>query len=196
MNGLQTLPQWRQYFDNPEGALLGLMNSVYPLGKVVSLFVVSYVCDRWGRKLPMLIGFITCIAFAILQGLSKDIHSFIIARALLGFFTSFISQPSPIIITELAYPTQRGKLTALYNTFFVSFLQSHFSCMYLHSVVLWLHLCCLVYIRNVQDPVDLELANSIPLAGSLASASTVGLVLPPRVAEVCSPCIYIPLTRG
>ncbi|KAH7249251.1 hypothetical protein FSOLCH5_014817 [Fusarium solani] len=118
MNGLQTLPQWRQYFDNPEGALLGLMNSVYPLGKVVSLFVVSYVCDRWGRKLPMLIGFITCIAFAILQGLSKDIHSFIIARAFLGFFTSFISQPSPIIITELAYPTQRGKLTALYNTFF------------------------------------------------------------------------------
>jgi MFS family permease len=126
MNGLQTLPQWRQYFDNPEGALLGLMNSVYPLGKVVSLFVVSYVCDRWGRKLPMLIGFITCIAFAILQGLSKDIHSFIIARAFLGFFTSFISQPSPIIITELAYPTQRGKLTALYNTFFVSLLQLRF----------------------------------------------------------------------
>ncbi|EEU42511.1 uncharacterized protein NECHADRAFT_40128 [Fusarium vanettenii 77-13-4] len=118
MNGLQTLPQWRQYFDNPEGALLGLMNSVYPLGKVVSLLVVSYVCDRWGRKLPILIGLITCIAFAILQGLSKDIHSFIIARAFLGFFTSFISQPSPIIITELAYPTQRGKLTALYNTFF------------------------------------------------------------------------------
>ncbi|KAJ3528488.1 hypothetical protein NM208_g10175 [Fusarium decemcellulare] len=118
MNGLQTLPQWRQYFGEPEGALLGLMNSVYPLGKVVSLFVVSYVCDRWGRKLPMLIGLVTCIAFAILQGLSQNLHSFIVARALLGFFTSFLSQPSPIIITELAYPTQRGKITAMYNTFF------------------------------------------------------------------------------
>lgn len=122
MNGLQTLPQWRQYFGNPEGALLGLMNSVYPLGKVVSMFVVSYLCDRWGRKLPIIIGLVTCIAFAILQGLSNNLHSFIIARAFLGFFTSFLSQPSPIIVAELAYPTQRGKITALYNTFFVSSL--------------------------------------------------------------------------
>ncbi|KAH7260984.1 general substrate transporter [Fusarium redolens] len=118
MNGLQTLPQWREFFGNPEGALLGLMNSVYPLGKVVSLFAVSYICDRWGRKLPILIGLVTCIGFATLQGLSQNLHSFIIARAFLGFFTSFIGQPSPIIITELAYPTQRGKVTALYNTFF------------------------------------------------------------------------------
>ncbi|KAM5345647.1 hypothetical protein ACJ41O_011508 [Fusarium nematophilum] len=118
MNGLQTLPQWREFFGNPEGALLGLMNSVYPLGKVVSLFAVAYVSDRWGRKLPLLIGLITCIALAILQGLSQNLHSFIVARALLGFFTSFLGQPSPIIITELAYPTQRGKITALYNTFF------------------------------------------------------------------------------
>jgi hypothetical protein len=29
-------------------------------------------------------------------------------------------QPSPIIIAELAYPTHRGKLTALFNTFYVS----------------------------------------------------------------------------
>ncbi|KAF9765838.1 hypothetical protein IL306_001805 [Fusarium sp. DS 682] len=114
MNGLQTLPQWREFFGNPQGALLGLMNSVYPLGKVVSLFAVSYICDRWGRKLPLLIGLITCIGFATLQGLSQNLHSFIIARALLGFFTSFLGQPSPIIITELAYPTQRGKVTALW----------------------------------------------------------------------------------
>lgn len=120
MNGLQTLPQWREFFGSPEGALLGLMNSVYPLGKVISLFVVAYICDRWGRKLPILIGLVACIGFATLQGLSQNLHSFIIARAFLGFFTSFIGQPSPIIITELAYPTQRGKVTALYNTFFVS----------------------------------------------------------------------------
>lgn len=196
MNGLQTLPQWREYFDNPEGALLGLMNSVYPLGKVISLLILSYMCDRWGRKLPLLIGFITCIAFAILQGLSKDIHSFIIARALLGFFTSFISQPSPIIITELAYPTQRGKLTALYNTFFVSHPSnaSGFSPLCSCLVVLWLHLCCLVHIWNVQDPVNLELENPVSPAGSLARTSATGLVLSPRIAKVCIPPHT--LTRG
>ena len=120
MNGLQTLPQWRTFFNNPQGATLGLMNSVYPLGQIVSLFAVSYVSDRWGRKPPLLIGLIACIIFSVLQGLAQNIQSFIIARALLGLFTSFLGQPSPIIITELAYPTQRGKVTALYNTFFVS----------------------------------------------------------------------------
>lgn len=125
MNGLQTLPQWREYFGQPQGAILGAMNSVYPVGKLLALFVVTYVSDRWGRKLPIYMGLVFCISFAVLQGLSKSLESFIVARALLGFFTTFLSQPSPILITELAYPTHRGKLTALYNTFFVSSLWSN-----------------------------------------------------------------------
>lgn len=120
MNGLQTLPQWRNYFDNPHGAILGGLNAVYPAGKVVALFLVTYICDRFGRKKTIAIGALACVAFAIMQGLSKNLHMFIAARAILGFFTSFLAQPSPIIVTELAYPTHRGKLTALYNTSFVS----------------------------------------------------------------------------
>lgn len=37
-----------------------------------------------------------------------------------ALFTAFLSQPSPILIAEVAYPTHRGKVTALYNTFYVS----------------------------------------------------------------------------
>ncbi|KAH7139923.1 general substrate transporter [Dactylonectria estremocensis] len=118
MNGLQTLPQWRGFFGNPEGALLGFMNAVYPLGKVVGMVVVTYVSDRWGRKLPLFIGLVSCVGFAIMQGLSQNLTTFVTARVLLGFATSFISQPSPILITEVAYPTHRGKITALYNTFY------------------------------------------------------------------------------
>jgi MFS family permease len=187
MNGLQTLPQWREFFGNPEGALLGLMNSVYPLGKVVSLFAVSYICDRWGRKLPILIGLVTCIGFATLQGLSQNLHSFIIARAFLGFFTSFIGQPSPIIITELAYPTQRGKVTALYNTFFVS-LNSVFLCIVILItyvvLVLWLYFRCLVYLRHLQEPNNLELANSISSTRCITCHATFGRLLPARISQV------------
>ncbi|KAH6618828.1 general substrate transporter [Boeremia exigua] len=118
MNGLQTLPQWRQFFGNPEGALLGLMNAVYPLGKVFGMIVVTYVSDRWGRKLSLLVGLVSCIGFAIMQGLSQNLATFVTARALLGFATSFISQPSPILVSEVAYPTHRGKITAMYNTFY------------------------------------------------------------------------------
>ena len=140
MNGLQTLHQWSEYFDKPEGAILGLINAVYPLGKVVALFLVTYVSDRWGRKLPITIGLVACIAFAIMQALSKSLAAFVTSRALLGFFTSFLSQPSPILVSELAYPTQRGKLTALYNTFFVStkpLLLFPFSLPLLHSCLLF-----------------------------------------------------------
>ncbi|CAF3468899.1 unnamed protein product [Fusarium graminearum] len=118
MNGLQTLPQWRGYFGNPEGAMLGALNSVYPAGKVIALFLVTYVCDRFGRKRAMVVGSVACVAFAIMQAVSQNLETFIASRAILGFFTSFLAQPSPILITELAYPTHRGKLTALYNTSF------------------------------------------------------------------------------
>ncbi|KAG8672724.1 hypothetical protein FPOAC2_06127 [Fusarium poae] len=48
-----------------------------------------------------------------MQAVSQNLETFIAARAILGFCTSFLAQPSPILITELAYPTHRGKLTAL-----------------------------------------------------------------------------------
>ncbi|KAI1478900.1 general substrate transporter [Daldinia eschscholtzii] len=107
MNGLQTLPQWKTFFGNPEGAILGMMNTY-----------LIYISDRFGRKLPCLIGLVACVGFAIMQGLAQNPSTFVTVRAFLGFFTSFISQPSPVLIAELAYPTQRGKVTALYNTFF------------------------------------------------------------------------------
>ncbi|OAK96923.1 general substrate transporter [Phaeosphaeriaceae sp. SRC1lsM3a] len=118
MNGLQSLPQWRNFFGKPDGALLGAMNSVYPAGKVVALFLVTYLADRFGRKPTIFIGIVACIAFAIMQGLAQNFSTFIAARAVLGFFTSFLAQPSPILVAELAYPTHRGKITALYNTSF------------------------------------------------------------------------------
>lgn len=121
MNGLQTLPQWRTSFDNPHGSILGLVNAVYPLGKVVALPIVAFICDRFGRKLPLMGGLVACIGFSIMQGLANNFATFVTARALLGFSTSFLSQPSPILIAELSYPSHRGKVTALYNTFFVSF---------------------------------------------------------------------------
>lgn len=120
MNGLRTLSQWRNYVGQPEGAIPGAMNPVYPAGKVVALFLVTWMCDRLGRRKTICVGAATCLVFAIMQGLSRNMLTFIAARAILGFFTNFLAQPSPIIISELAYPTHRGKLTALYNTSFVS----------------------------------------------------------------------------
>lgn len=43
---------------------------------------------------------------------------FIVARILIGLGGMFSSQPSPMLIAELAYPTHRGKYTSAYWTMY------------------------------------------------------------------------------
>lgn len=57
MNGLQTLPQWRDTFGQPTGALLGFMNAVNPVAKVIGLFPATWIGDRYGRKKVLYTGF-------------------------------------------------------------------------------------------------------------------------------------------
>ncbi|KAL2128288.1 hypothetical protein VTI74DRAFT_9389 [Chaetomium olivicolor] len=118
MNGLQTLSQWRTYFGQPSGAVLGAMNAIFPVGKIVAVMPVAALTDRYGRKLPMWIGLFGLIIGTAIQASSQNVAQFIVGRFLLGFSTAFVGQPSPILITELAYPTHRAKVTALYQTFF------------------------------------------------------------------------------
>ncbi|KAH8175653.1 sugar transporter domain-containing protein [Sarocladium implicatum] len=118
MNGLQTLPQWRNYFNSPNASLLGLMNALYPIGKILAIFPTTWLSDRFGRKLPMWIGFVLLILGATLQACSQNVAMFLVSRFILGAATALIAIPSPILIAELSYPTHRGKLTALYNTFY------------------------------------------------------------------------------
>lgn len=119
MNGLQTLSQWRDYFDKPSGAVLGAMNAIFPVGKILAVVPTAWLADRFGRKTPIWIGLLGLIGSTAIQASSHTVAQFIVGRFLMGFFTAFIGQPSPILIAELAYPTHRAKMTALYQTFFV-----------------------------------------------------------------------------
>ncbi|KFY82133.1 hypothetical protein V500_10802 [Pseudogymnoascus sp. VKM F-4518 (FW-2643)] len=109
MNGLQTLPQWRGYFGHPNGALLGAMNAVYPVGKVCGLLPVTWISDHYGRKAPILAGFILLLIGTVIQTASQNLAMFIVSRFWIGVSTVFLSQPCPILVTELAYPTHRAK---------------------------------------------------------------------------------------
>lgn len=120
MNALQITPGWKSYFHHPSGAELGLMNAIYPVGKVCGLALVALLSDRYGRRLPLLVAFIICIVGAGIQAGSINMGMLIFSRWFLGFGTAFMAQPSPILISELSYPLHRGKATALFNTFYVS----------------------------------------------------------------------------
>ncbi|KIW36717.1 uncharacterized protein PV06_11016 [Exophiala oligosperma] len=50
-----------------------------------------------------------------MQGASHNIASFILARFFVGACIAMASLPAPVLVAEIAYPTQRGKVTSLYQ---------------------------------------------------------------------------------
>lgn len=120
MNALQIAPHWKSYFHHPAGATLGGINAIFPVGKLCGLAIVTPLSDRFGRRPLLLTAFVICMIGAAIQGGSVNVGMLIFARWVLGVGTAMMAQPSPILISELAYPAYRGKMTALYNTFYVA----------------------------------------------------------------------------
>ncbi|OQE07072.1 hypothetical protein PENVUL_c015G02415 [Penicillium vulpinum] len=56
MNGLQVVESWHSYFGEPKGATLSLSNAAYPIGGLVSIPFISFVCDGFGRRAGLAVG--------------------------------------------------------------------------------------------------------------------------------------------
>lgn len=122
MNGLQSLPQWREFFNNPSSSILGSINAVYPVGKILGLVTSAFVGDRFGRRLPFYEGLSFLLLGAAIQGAAQNTAMFIVSRLLIGFGTGCVIQTCPILVSELSYPTHRGRFSSLYFSTYVSSL--------------------------------------------------------------------------
>ncbi|OAG37128.1 hypothetical protein AYO21_08663 [Fonsecaea monophora] len=118
MNGLQSLPVWRNYFGKPVGVHLGLINAIYPIGAVVSLPITSILSDKFGRKFPIYFGLIGILVASALQAATQNYAMLVVTRLIVGYFSVTAQAASPVLLTELAYPTHRGRLTYLSNSFY------------------------------------------------------------------------------
>ncbi|KAL3487866.1 general substrate transporter [Aspergillus germanicus] len=116
LNGVQTVQQWKEDFDHPSGGMLGLMVNMQTIGGVVALPIAPFVADRFGRRIPIFIGSIIIIGAAILQGSAKNMGMFVAGRFFIGLGGMFVATASPPLLGELAYPTHRPIITAVYNT--------------------------------------------------------------------------------
>ncbi|KAG6838933.1 hypothetical protein C0991_007192, partial [Blastosporella zonata] len=120
MNGLQSLDQWKGYFNNPTGGKLGLLNAIQNIGSLAAYPIAPYVSDGLGRRPTIFIGaLIMCIATAV-QTASQSVGMFIGARCLIGFGLTFAANSAPMLVTEIAYPTHRAPLTSTYNSLWYS----------------------------------------------------------------------------
>jgi len=118
MNGLQALTYWQNYFGHPNGSKQGLLNAIQSVGSVCSLPIAPNLCDWIGRQRSILIGSLVVALGAGLQSGARDVGMFIAGRFFIGLGSGINGLASPLLITELSHPNQRGKITAVYNTFY------------------------------------------------------------------------------
>lgn len=139
MNSLQTLDYWRNYFGNPSGGLLGLLNAIQNLGNLAGLPFAPFLNDRYGRRWTLFLGCIgeflyitpktvlvswdvleadrsVMLIATVIQSAAQNLGMFLVGRFLIGFGNSWASIAGPILLTELAFPTHRAPITSLYNS--------------------------------------------------------------------------------
>jgi MFS family permease len=71
INALQVVPYWNKYFDNPAGALKGIIAAAYSLGAVLSLPLIPWVNDKFGRRGSIFIGSCIMVFGSLIQGFSQ-----------------------------------------------------------------------------------------------------------------------------
>lgn len=116
MNGLQSMTEWTNEFNNPTGTILGLINAAMIMGGIITLPFMGTLSDRFGRRTMLVCGLVGTIIATIIQATGTTRAQLIVSRFILGIFSVMTHQPAPLLVAELAYPTHRGKLTSLYFT--------------------------------------------------------------------------------
>ncbi|EIW83369.1 hexose transporter [Coniophora puteana RWD-64-598 SS2] len=116
MNGLQSQSQWESAFNHPSGGQLGLLNAIQNIGSLCGLPFAPYMTDNLGRRFSVFFGAWVMIAATVVQTASQSVQMFIGARFMIGFGLTFATSAAPLLITEVAYPSQRAVLTSVYNS--------------------------------------------------------------------------------
>ncbi|KAH8118062.1 general substrate transporter [Phellopilus nigrolimitatus] len=164
VNGLQIVPEWQSYFDYPGGKALGLINSAQNVGALIAMPFTPTASDTLGRRAALFVGSSLMVAGAALQCAAQTVAMFVGARFLIGLGLAFALNAAPLLITELAYPTQRGQFTSIYN-----------SSWYIGSIIAaWA--CFAAYKRTDGSSWAWRIPSLIQIAGSLVQVVLVWFV--------------------
>lgn len=72
LNGLQALDTWKLTFNNPTGAILGLLSASYPLGAIISTPFSAIISDYFGRRWSVFLGSFIMIIGVVVQSASQN----------------------------------------------------------------------------------------------------------------------------
>lgn len=114
MNGLQTIPEWGEYFNNPDGSILGFISASLFLPAIVTPFMASYINTLWGRKVCLAVGGVLLTIGAIVNAFSKDMATFIGSRVIIGAAGPFGKITAIALLQEIAHPRLRPYVATVY----------------------------------------------------------------------------------
>ncbi|KAK1687365.1 sugar transporter [Colletotrichum godetiae] len=113
MNTSQVMDQWQNSFNHPAGGRLGLIVAILDIGSLSSFWMVPYFADKYGRKMPIIIGCVIETIGAFIGALSNSEGMYMAGRFILGFGSSF--NGAGLLIAEIAHPQHRAKISAIVN---------------------------------------------------------------------------------
>lgn len=113
MNGLQALHQWRDFMNTPTGVWLGFINAIYWLGAGITYLCMPWLSNKYGRKLGVYIGYGFLALGVGLCGSDNEV-GFLMSRFFVGCASATFASTVPLLINEIAYPTHRGIVNALF----------------------------------------------------------------------------------
>jgi sugar porter (SP) family MFS transporter len=116
-NGLLILPQFFEYFDEPSSPMISVLICGLIFGALLGYGPAVYLCDHVGRKKAILVSTVGATVFVVLQAASQNYAMLLAFRILIAAFGISSTIAGPLLVSELAYPTHRGVVTAVYNTF-------------------------------------------------------------------------------
>lgn len=116
LNGLQIIENWQTYFNEPTGSILGVISNGTRFGQVASLLVSATLIQRFGRRRPIAIGSGILLLGVIVQTAAQSTAMFVVGRVLIGFGNGIQTTTCPILVSELAYPSQRTTITGFMNS--------------------------------------------------------------------------------
>lgn len=115
LNNMRILQTWTDYFNDPKGNELGLLNALYSIGSIASLPLAPFIADRFGRRAAIIAGCVLMIIGAAVQGASQSLGMFEGGRFLMGFGNTLAQLSAPLLLTEICHPQHRARVTAIYN---------------------------------------------------------------------------------
>lgn len=101
---------------NDSGAWLGFVNAIQSLGAFLLYPAVAWSNNRFGRKKSIAVGYFWLALGVSIQTAAQNPAMFVVGRLFIGGVSAFFGASAPILITEIAYPTHRSALTAVFNS--------------------------------------------------------------------------------